>query len=186
VTWPGGLGAFAGLSSRGVLVVQAEIARDRRKDVWLSLRGTPFDVSLRVALESSSGVDGLFLEVARLNVNRVLAGSAATRRIAVVTGRGTVPGAGNESDRTYQRTEWVLAPAGDAPDSRATSMDERLGGYPHRPGPSEAVALAVAGRASQDAAVIEVTPEGIVWHRGVRSDGTDVSPPIRFPFPSPK
>jgi hypothetical protein len=144
----------------------------------------PFDILLAHALRSARDPKASSPAPEPRNGNRLFEAEElglGDRMVALLAPFGAT------LTQRFEVGRWVLVPAGPGVgDSRSNAMDERLGGYPARPDASQAVALAVSGRASQDAAVIEVTSDAIVWHRGVRSDGTDVSPPIRFPFPSPK
>ena len=179
VTWPGGLGAAAGVSRAGV-VAQCETPSAKEA---LSLRGVPFTIVLAAALRTAEDVETLVRGLAGRNGNRVLAAGRGDR--GPVRLLGLLASAGPTSSAGFPSEHWIVVPAGPgAPDPRAATMDERLGGYPERPGAAEAVALAVSGRSPQAGAVIELRPDGITWHGAVDAMGKDLRPPIRFPFPS--
>jgi hypothetical protein len=158
LAWAGSLGALAGASPR-LWAAQAEVGYDVRRG---SLKGPPFAVGFRVALERATGLDDFWERLPRLSGNRVLAGAAGAepeRRLGVVAYAGDDP-------TRHAAVEWVLAPAGaggaEAAGTRA--QDERLGAYPRRPGAGEAAALALAGR-REDARgpVVAVGPRRIEW-----------------------
>jgi hypothetical protein len=180
VTWPGGLGALAGVCAWGA-VVQCEVPSERAA---LSLNGVPFDIGVARVLRSADPPDDLVRAIPPRNGNRILTSVYRTgvRDLALLAQAGpTFAG-------RLAENEWGLVPAGPGgTDPRATAQDERLGAYPQRPDETQRVELAVAGRGSQGGAVLEITPGGtILWHGAVDAAGKDLRPPIRFPFPSPK
>lgn len=180
VTWPGGLGALAGVTRWG-FAAQCETPSEKAA---MSLHGVPFGIGFARALRAADGPEDLIRRTPPRNGNRVVAmssGGGHVREVALLASAG--PNSHEHVDKNY----WVLLPAGPGgADPRAVAMDERLGGYPQRPGEGAGIALAVSGRVSQKATVLMLAPGAIWWHRGVRADGTDVSPPLSFLFPSPK
>lgn len=188
VTWPGGLGALAGVSDAHVLVAQGEVPRAREQQ---TLDGVPFTVALRLALEAADGAVNPSTLPA-LNANRVLlvddlgggprADRWGHRDLALIARIGG-------ELKAFDENAWVLSPAGPGgKDARVRAMDERLGGYPTRPDSSQTVALAVSGRSSQAGAVIEVTGSGIRWLTGIGADGKPghSSRDLEFPFGPPR
>jgi hypothetical protein len=160
LTWPGSLGALAG-SSPYVWAVQGEVGLDVRRG---SLKGPPFGIGLRVALERAKTLDDFWARLPKLTGNRVLAseagpwlGDSRPRRMGLVAYAG-------DDAVDHAPNDWVLAPAGvggaDSPRTRA--QDERLGSYATRPGAEEAIALALAGR-SGTGPVVTVSRGRLDW-----------------------
>jgi hypothetical protein len=77
LTWPGGLGAFAGLSSKGLLAAHGEVEADVERQ---SLRGVPFAVGFRTALETAATTDAFEAALPRTTAHRVVARAADGRR----------------------------------------------------------------------------------------------------------
>jgi hypothetical protein len=135
---PGSLGGWAGISSRGIVIASCEddsLPSERR-----SLRGVPFAAGVRLALEQATDAQLAFDALPRLVGNRVLVADATNQRIDALVGLSVVG---------MEKTEpnaWVLRPASEA---NKQAQDRRLGNYSSRPGPEDAVDLAVAGRSSE-------------------------------------
>lgn|GEM_PF-2013320 len=156
---PGSLGGIAGVSGRGIVAVAAEDGS--RAPEQRSLRGAPFAVGLRFALERGADADAVVAALPKTLGHRVLVADAANARIAVL-----VALAGEDPARSPP-TAWVLRPA-DGPDAAANAeaQDRKLGSYTARPGCADALDLAEAG--------LGPTPDGeqlLSWSR----DGVDVT-----------
>jgi hypothetical protein len=167
---PGSLGGIAGVSARGVVAVSAEdgsLAPERR-----SLRGPPFAAGLRLALERAGDAESALATVPRLIGHRVLLADAGNRRVQAL-----VAGTGEDPVRSDPEA-WVLAAAGQG-ETRAkngAAQEARLGAYPRRPGPDDAVALAVAGRATgEDPLVLRFAGGRVEVTRG-REGGSVAAP----------
>jgi hypothetical protein len=172
LTWPGSLGALAG-STPGLWAVQSEVGLDVRRG---SLKGPPFAIGLRVALERATSLEDFWQRLPKLSGNRVLAAASGEnkRRSGLVAYAGDDP-------VDHDLNEWVLAPAGvGGPDSPLTQQqDVFLGAFATRPGPPDAVPLAIAGRsAAGRGPIVGVGFRVIEWSGRDDADGT--SPPVTY------
>jgi hypothetical protein len=170
LAWPGSLGALVGASA-DLYAAQVEVPLDVRRG---SLKGPPFAVGFRVALERAKGLDDFWARLPRLSGNRVLAGQASGDRTRFT---GLVAYAG-EDPTDHDPAHWVLAPAGEGGPASALTQrqDEALGAYAERPGAVDAPALAIAGRSPEGAGpVVGATFGRILWW------GTDAAGAARPP-----
>jgi hypothetical protein len=155
VTWPGGLGAIAGVSARALLVAAGEVRLPLTRE---SLNGPPFGIGLRVALERSRGRDDFFERLPKTSGHRVLVADAENRRrMAVVAKVGGDP-------QDFDASGWALATgAVEGGDSRSAALDERLGSFPARPGAGDLWTLLAAGRRAPSGPTIRLSLLGVEW-----------------------
>jgi hypothetical protein len=178
LTWPGGLGAFAGASPVGAFV-QSEVPARRET---LSLNGLPFGIALARTLwaQTPEDLEARVLGLSARNGNRVLLDVFEPRiRHVAVFAPATSP-----VRQRHEQEAWVLVPAGSTGDDpRGKAMDERLGAYETRPDRGHAVELAVSGRTSRELPVITIGRSAISWVRGVDAFGRRRPVSYRFPWP---
>lgn len=153
---PGSVGGIAGTSGRGVVVACAEDGS--RELEQRSLRGPPFPVGVRFALERGADGDAVLAALPKMLGHRVLVADAANARIDVL-----VALAGEDPVRS-PGTAWVLRPAAGADVAANTeAQDRKLGSYAARPGCADAIDLAEAGIAPSagDDGVLRFDRDGV-------------------------
>lgn len=158
---PGSVGGIAGVSARGVVAAFGE--DPSRSPEQRSLRGAPFPVGLRYALERGGDADAVVAALPKTLGHRVVVADAANRRVDVLLALA------GEDPVASPPQAWVLRPAG-GPDPKADpataanveAQDRQLASYRSRPGCADAADLAEAGMASSAAsgAVVVLSPTG--------------------------
>ncbi|MFO0932830.1 MAG: hypothetical protein U1E39_08975 [Planctomycetota bacterium] len=158
---PGSVGGIAGVSARGVVAAFGE--DPSRTPEQRSLRGAPFPVALRFALERGADADAVVAALPKTLGHRVVVADAANRRIDVLLALA------GEDPVASPAQAWVLRPAG-GPDPKADpataanveAQDRKLGSYSARPGCADAADLAEAGMPASavSGAVVVLSPTG--------------------------
>lgn len=158
---PGSVGGIAGVSARGVVAAFGE--DPSRSPEQRSLRGAPFPVGFRYALERGGDADAVVAALPRTVGHRVVVADAANRRVDVLLALA------GEDPAASPAEAWVLRPAG-GPDPKkdpataanAEAQDRKLGSYSARPGRADAADLAEAGMLSSavSGAVVVLSPTG--------------------------
>jgi hypothetical protein len=149
------------VSARGVVAAFGE--DPSRSPEQRSLRGAPFPVGFRYALERGGDADAVVAALPRTVGHRVVVADAANRRVDVLLALA------GEDPVASPAEAWVLRPAG-GPDPKkdpATAAnveahDRKLGSYSARPGCADAADLAEAGMPSSavSGAVVVLSPTG--------------------------
>lgn len=170
---PGSVGGIAGVSARGVVAAFGE--DPSRSPEQRSLRGAPFPVGFRYALERGADADAVVAALPRTLGHRVVVADAANRRVDVLLAL-----AGDDPVASPAQA-WVLRPAG-GPDPKTDpataanveAQDRKLGSYSARPGCADAADLAEAGLAPSPVAgaVVVLSPAGFSVHADPQALGT--------------
>jgi hypothetical protein len=137
---PGSVGGFAGVSARGVMAACAEDGS--REPQQRSLRGAPFPVGLRYALERGADAAAVVAALPRTLGHRVLVADAANVRVSALLALA------GEDPVHSPAAAWVIRPAdGPVAAENVEAQDRKLGSYTRRPGCADALDLAEAGLA---------------------------------------
>ena len=170
LSYAGGLGGIVGVSSSGLAAGagEVEVAPERR-----SIKGLPMAIALRLGLERATGPADLLARLPGLSGHRaVAAGPDGTRASALLSLVAEPP-------EMLDPQAWLLVAAGprSPTNPRTLALERRLAGYAERPGPDNAVDLAVAGRSpSAVGPVLIASPAGLLVRPEVGSSGTSPSP----------
>lgn len=161
----GELGAIGGVSDAGLVAAGAElfVPAERR-----TLKAPPFSWSLRAALERGTTAEDAVGRVAALCGHRVVLADRENRRRLVRSSLALEPASASDA------LAWVLAPSGPGGDADPleAALATRLSSYASRPGPEEAVDLALAGRpADVIGPVVRFGPAGVRILPSVASNG---------------
>ncbi|MBL9087387.1 MAG: hypothetical protein JNM10_09610 [Planctomycetia bacterium] len=158
---PGSVGGIAGVSARGVVAAFGE--DPSRSPEQRSLRGAPFPVGFRYALERGADADAVVAALPRTLGHRVVVADAANRRVDVLLALA------GEDPVASPAQAWVLRPAG-GPDPKTDpataanveAQDRKLASYSARPGCADAADLAEAGMPPSPVAgaVVVLSPAG--------------------------
>ncbi len=165
LSWAGGLGALCGVSARGLAagLSEVDVPAERR-----SIKGLPMAIALRLGLELADGPAALLAALPRLSGHRVVAAGPDGRRASALLSLVVEP------PETFDAQAWLLVAAGPrAPSNpRTLALERRLAGHAGRPGASDAVDLAVAGRSpSAVGPVVLLSGGGILVRTGVGPSG---------------